>query len=191
MTRIIAGRAKGVRLAAPRSGTRPTTDRVREALFSSLATWFGTAELPAEEHLQQVAVLDLYAGTGALALEAASRGATRVAAVDSHTAAMIAANARKAGLRVETSSAKVESHLPAGPWDLVFLDPPYEVDSAALDRVIARLFTPGMLQPQALVVVERSKRSAPPNWPENLEDSWHRHYGETTLYFAVTPAGES
>ena len=71
MTRIIAGRARGVHLASPRSGTRPTSDRVREALFSSLATWFGTAEQPAAGHLEGMAVLDLYAGTGAVALEAA------------------------------------------------------------------------------------------------------------------------
>ena len=192
MTRIIAGRAKGVRLNAPKSSTRPTTDRVREALFSTLATWFGTTGLPAEQHLKGVAVLDLYAGTGAVAIEAASRGAGRVVAVDSHTVAVIAENARKAGLRIETRGAKAEAPLPSGPWDLVFVDPPYEVDSAVLDRVLAPLFTPGVLNPQALVVVERSKRSSPPAWPDGLDDSWHRHYGETSLYFATTPpAGES
>ncbi|WP_423860587.1 RsmD family RNA methyltransferase, partial [Arachnia propionica] len=85
MTRIIAGRAKGTQLTTPRCGTRPTSDRVREALFSTLVTWFGTVGEPAEKHLVGVAVLDLYAGTGAVALEAASRGASRVVAVDSHT----------------------------------------------------------------------------------------------------------
>ena len=192
MTRIIAGRARGVHLASPRSGTRPTSDRVREALFSSLATWFGTAEQPAAGHLEGMAVLDLYAGTGAVALEAASRGAARVVAVDTSTASLISGNARKAGLRIEVRAGRVEGRLPPGPWDLVFADPPYELDSASLDRALAPLFGPGMLNPQALVVVERSKRSTPPAWPGELDDHWRRDYGETRLYFAATrPAGES
>lgn len=192
MTRIIAGRAKGVRLSAPRSGTRPTSDRVREALFSTLATWFGAAELPPEQHLAGVDVLDLYAGTGAVALEAASRGARRVVAVDSHTAEVIRANARRARLDVEVRGGRAEGQLPAGPFDLVFVDPPYDVDSAALDRVLLPLFEPGVLAPQALVIVERSRRSAAPAWPDGLDDTWRRDYGETTLHFAVSPeAGES
>ncbi len=192
MTRIIAGRAKGVRLGSPRAGTRPTSDRVREALFSALATWFGTVDAPAGQHLEGVAMLDLYAGTGAVALEAASRGASRVVAVDSHTASLITANARRSGLPIEVRGARVEGKLPRGPWDLVFADPPYELDSAALDCILGPLFTPGMLNPQALVVVERSSRSDPPNWPADLDDNWVRHYGETSLYFAATkPSGES
>ena len=192
MTRIIAGRAKGTQLTAPRCGTRPTSDRVREALFSTLVTWFGTVGEPAEKHLAGVAVLDLYAGTGAVALEAASRGASRVVAVDSHTSNLIAGNARRTGLRVEARGGKVEGRIPAGPWDLVFVDPPYEMDSALLDRTLAPLFSPGTLNPQALVVVERSKRCLPPVWPGGLDDDWRRDYGETSLYFAATkPAGES
>ncbi|RRD48667.1 RsmD family RNA methyltransferase [Arachnia propionica] len=192
MTRVIAGRAKGVRLSAPRSGTRPTSDRVREALFSTLATWFGTAELSAEHHLEGIDVLDLYAGTGAVALEAASRGARRVVAVDSHTADVIRANARRARLVVEVQGSRVEGQLPTGPFDLVFVDPPYDVASAALDRVLLPLFEPGVLAPRALVVVERSRRSPAPAWPDGLDDTWRRNYGETTLHFAATQqAGES
>ncbi|MDO5094748.1 MAG: RsmD family RNA methyltransferase [Propionibacteriaceae bacterium] len=192
MTRIIAGRAKGVRLAAPKSGTRPTSDRVREALFSTLGTWFGTADRPTEQQLEGVAVLDLYAGTGAIALEAASRGAGPVAAVDSHTAALIAANAQKAGLILDVRGGSVEGTLPPGPWDLVFVDPPYDLESGVLDRVLEPLFAPGRLNPQALMIVERSKRADPPVWPRDLDDSWTRHYGETTLHFAATrPAGET
>lgn len=192
MTRVIAGRAKGVRLSAPRSGTRPTSDRVREALFSTLATWFGTAELAPEHHLDGVDVLDLYAGTGAVTLEAASRGARRVVAVDSRTADMIRANARRARLVVEVQGSRVEGQLPTGPFDLVFVDPPYDVASAALDRVLLPLFEPGVLAPRALVVVERSRRSPAPAWPDGLDDTWSRNYGETTLHFAATQqAGES
>lgn len=194
MTRIIAGRAKGTRLSAPRSGTRPTSDRVREALFSSLVTWFGTTDEPSERHLDGVDVLDLYAGTGAVALEAASRGARRVVAVDAHSAPVLLDNARRARLNVDVRAAKVEASLPKGPFDLVFVDPPYELDSGLLDRVLGQLFVPGMLAPQALVVVERSKRCAAPRWPDELDDSWRRDYGETTLHFASTryenPVGE-
>ena len=192
MTRIIAGRAKGTQLTVPRCGTRPTSDRVREALFSTLVTWFSTVEEPADKHLAGVAVLDLYAGTGAVALEAASRGAARVVAVDSHTSHLIAGNARRTGLRIETRGGRVEGRIPTGPWDLVFVDPPYEMDSTLLDRTLAPLFSPEMLNAQALVVVERSKRCLPPAWPGGLDDDWRRDYGETSLYFAATkPAGES
>lgn len=192
MTRIIAGRAKGMRLTTPKSGTRPTSDRVREALFSALITWFGTTDKPAEQQLEGVAVLDLYAGTGAVALEAASRGAEPVVAVDSHTAVLIAANARKAGLSLDVRGANVAGMIPPGPWDVVFVDPPYEARSEVLDRILKPLFAPGRLKPQALVIIERSKRSDPPAWPGGLDDSWVRHYGETTLYFAATkPAGET
>lgn len=190
MTRIIAGRAKGTRLTAPRSGTRPTSDRVREALFSSLVTWFGTTDEPAEGHLAGLAVLDLYAGTGAVALEAASRGAGPVVAVDANTAPTIRANAARAGLRLDVRAARVEGALPVGPFDLVFVDPPYDLAGGVVDRVLHALTAPGMLAPRALVVVERSRRSEPPQWPEEFDESWRRDYGETTLHFATTPAGE-
>ena len=113
-------------------------------------------------------------------------------AVDSHTSNLIAGNARRAGLRIEARGGRVEGRIPAGPWDFVFVDPPYEMDSALLDRTLAPLFSPGKLNPQALVVVERSKRCLPPVWPGGLDDDWRRDYGETSLYFAATkPAGES
>lgn len=182
-------------MSSPRSGTRPTSDRVREALFSSLVTWFGTTDEAAERHLAGVAVLDLYAGTGAVALEAASRGARRVVAVDVHSAAVIRENARRARLAVEVRATKVEAQLPTGPFDLVFADPPYEMAAAQLDRVLGALCSPGMLAQQALVVVERSRRSAPPRWPSGFDEVWSRDYGETTLHFASNrhenPAGES
>lgn len=189
MSRIIGGRAKGLPLMAPKgSATRPTTDRVKEALFSSLVTWFGSVDRAPEEQLDGVAVLDLFAGTGAVGLEAASRGASRVTLVDSRTAPVIRQNAERAGLGVTVLGAKAEPALATvgGPWDLVFIDPPYDVAGDAVDRVLAALVAGELLAPQGLVVLERSKRSAAPVWPAHFPDVWDRSYGETVLHFGAT-----
>lgn len=189
MTRIISGAAGGRRLATPAgSATRPTSDRVREALFSRL------------EHLDVLAgarVLDLYAGSGALALEALSRGARAAVLVDSDRSAVKAsrANSRALGFseRVEVRHDTVERVLlggPAGPehrFDLVVLDPPYELDEQRLADVLALLVLHGWLAPDALVVLERSGRSPQPVWPSGLEASGERRYGETRMWFADAP----
>ena len=126
VTRIIAGRAKGRRLRTPaHSATRPTTDRVREAAFSLVADWAGTLGGPAEEQLVGIAFLDLYAGTGAIALEAASRGASPVSAIESDpaTARIAQGNAREAGLPVTVVATTVEKALagmPSEPFDVVW-----------------------------------------------------------------------
>lgn len=189
MARIIAGVAKGRRIAVPKGDkTRPTTDRVREALFSALASWFDTTDAESSRQLAGMAVLDLCAGSGAIALEAASRGASRVVAVehDRPTAALISSNARDTGLRVEVRAAKAEQAVGAlgERFDLVFLDPPYE--AGIVDDVLASLAAHGVLAPRALVVVERSTRGAAPRWPAVFTDVWHRGYGETVLYFGAT-----
>ncbi len=189
MSRIIAGTAKGARIAAPKGdATRPTSDRVKEALFSALAAWFGTVEDAPDEHLMGVAVLDLYAGTGGLGLEAASRGASRVVAVDQHTARTIEDNARRTKLRVEIRPVKVQqiAAAPGVPFDLVFVDPPYDVAGADVDLLVAQLVAAGGLAPQALVVVERSTRSPAPQWPDAFTRTWDRRYGETMLHFGAT-----
>lgn len=191
MSRIIAGTAKGRRLETPKGDrTRPTTDRVREALFSALASWFGTAEQPADEHFDGVAVLDLYCGSGAIALESASRGARRVVGVegDSSTARLIRGNAKSVGLPVEVVAAKLPGALlqVTGQFDLVFADPPYDVGDEQVERLLEELVAGEKLQPKALVVVERSKRSEEPRWPAAFTETWSRRYGETTLYFGAT-----
>lgn len=190
MSRIIAGTAKGRRLATPKGDrTRPTTDRVREALFSALASWFGTSEEPAEAHLGGIAVLDLFGGTGAVGLEAASRGAQRVTIVeaDAPTARLIQGNARDAKLRADVVAGRLPGALAGlgGGWDLVFADPPYDIPEAVVDGVLAGL-ADGMLAPKALVIVERAKRSGAPAWPAVFTDTWVREYGETALYFGAT-----
>lgn len=188
MTRIISGRAGGLRLATPPgSATRPTSDRVREALFSRL------------EHLdvlQGARVLDLYAGSGALGLEAASRGASAVLLVEANARAakVTRANAAALGIpavtvRQSTVQRVLESPAPQR-QTLVFLDPPYDLAEDDLATDLAALVEHGWLAPDALVVVERSSRSPEPRWHEDLEREGERRYGETRIWFAclTTPS---
>lgn len=182
MTRIVAGAAGGRTLQVPARGTRPTSERVREALFSRL------------EHLDAVAgarVLDLYAGSGALGLEAASRGAAAVTLVEAAAPAaeVCRRNAAALGLgaRVTVVADRAERFLarpPAAPWRLVLLDPPYDVAEPALTAVLGGLAGDGTLEEGAVVVVERSTRSPEPGWPAGLARFDERRYGETTLWLA-------
>lgn len=191
MSRIIAGSAKGHRISAPaHSLTRPTTDRVREALFSALGSWFWS-EGAADEALAGRSFVDLYAGSGAIGLEAASRGAAPVLAVeaDRKTADLIRANAKATGLAVTVRTGKVEHVLRAGPpggvaYDVGWLDPPYDLAGDALTEALALLVAGGWVVPAGLIVLERSRRTPDPVWPATVERTWTRRYGETTLHFA-------
>lgn len=192
MTRIVAGLAGGLRLATPSgSGTRPTSERVREALFSRLT------------HLEVLAgarVLDLYAGSGALGLEAGSRGAAEVLLVEQarqvaelgrRNADQVAAAVAAAGgaLAVQVRSepvARVLAGAPGAPYDVALLDPPYELGEPALAADLGALVAGGWLAPGALVVVERSARSPEPAWPAGLTRLAQRRYGETAVWFAET-----
>jgi 16S rRNA (guanine966-N2)-methyltransferase len=191
MSRIIAGSARGRRIVMPPGPrTRPTTDRVREALFAALASWAGTAGQPAEQTLADLAFCDLYAGSGAVALEAASRGAHPVLLVESdrRTAQLAAKNVTDLGLRVEIQIAAVEelTDRPAArAYDVVFADPPYELASDVVNMVLTGLFEHQWLAPGGLVVVERSRRSPKVVWPDAFEDRWVRRYGETQLCFGI------
>ena len=186
MTRIIGGLAGGRRIATPRGAqTRPTSDRVREALFSAIEAWCGS--------LQGLRFLDLYAGSGAVGLEAWSRGAGVVTLVeaDRRTAALIGANARQLGFaKANVVSASVTSALatpPAAPYDVVFADPPYPLADDQVAADLAALAKHGWLVPGALVVVERSSRSPEPEWPAGVTPLRSRKYGETTLWYATAP----
>jgi 16S rRNA (guanine966-N2)-methyltransferase len=198
VTRIVAGSLGGRTIAVPPKGTRPTSDRVREAIFSRL------------EHLgvlDGARVLDLYAGSGALGLEAASRGAASVTLVDSARPAADVARKNVAGLgltgvRVATETAErfaaslagAASGRGAGPrpsagaasgaLDLVFLDPPYDLAEDALAVVLTHLAAPGVLAAGAVVFVERSTRTPEPAWPEGLAAFARKDYGETAVYYA-------
>lgn len=189
MPRIIAGRAGGRPLRAPVGDlTRPTSDRVREALFSALSSWLGTTEEPVDAQLAGIAFLDLFAGSGAVGLEAASRGAGPVVLVDDdrQAAETIRRNVAESGLAAKFQHSSVETFLAgqqAQCFDIVWLDPPYRFQTAALDKILARV-AEHWLAPDGLIVAERAKRDAAPTWPASASDSWERRYGETVLYFA-------
>lgn len=183
MTRIIAGAAGGVSLASvPGSSTRPTTDRTKEALFS----W-----LDSRGWLDETRVLDLFAGSGALGCESASRGATEVLLVEKHRKAAATAkknatavNQRLGHQIVQVQDGTVETALqnsePAG-WDLILADPPYDYDGKPMAQTL-ELVT-AALADDGLLVLERSSRSAVPSWPEPLELIEDRSYGESRLFF--------
>jgi len=181
--RVIAGAAKGTRLVAPAGGTRPTTDRVREAVFSVLAGWAGAGGDEPQRQLSGLAVLDLFAGSAAVAIEAASRGAGPVVAVDVAEAAVRAArrNVAAADVGVLVVRAAAADYLVrAGPsFDIIWLDPPYE---QPMDDVLAG--AAGRLAAGGLLVAERSSRTPEPWLPPGLEMAWVRRYGETVVYFA-------
>lgn len=182
MTRIVAGTLGGRRLTAPPGrDTRPTSDRVREALFSTLATL---------TDIDGARFADLYAGSGAVGLEAASRGAAAVLLVESGppAARALRANIEALGLgqRCRLAAAKVATVL-AGPavepFDVVFADPPYALAEDELAGVLAALADRGWLTPDAVLVVERSVRSPEPRWPEGITAERARRYGESVLWY--------
>jgi 16S rRNA (guanine966-N2)-methyltransferase len=182
VTRIIGGAAGGRRIDTPRGQhTRPTTDRVREALFSAIESWCGS--------LHGLRFLDLYAGSGAVGLEAWSRGAGVVSLVESdrRTARLIYENAKLLGfsrVHVVTNSASAAlSRPPSAPYDVVFMDPPYHFDNPTVDGELTLLSAHDWLVPGAMVVVERSSRSPEPAWPAGFTDTRERKYGETTLWY--------
>ena len=185
MTRIIAGSAGGRRLRTPRGElTRPTSDRVREALFSALESTLGS--------LEGIRFLDLYAGSGAVGLEALSRGAAAAVMVeqDRRTATLVRDNARTVGLGdraqvVGSSAARFLAEAAPEEHDVVFLDPPYGLSREAVEADLALLAARGWLADDALVVVERSARDAALTWPEGYAEGRLRRYGETALVFGT------
>ncbi|MBA8796296.1 16S rRNA (guanine966-N2)-methyltransferase [Friedmanniella endophytica] len=189
MSRIIAGSHGGRRLQTPPGQrTRPTSDRVREALFSAVSAWAGTSGGPAEEALAGLAVLDLFAGSGAIGLEAASRGAPLVWLVESDRRAgrIAGENVRELGLGVQVRQQRAEELArtrATSTFDVVFADPPYEYPSVDLDQLVADLVANEWVAGDGLVVLERSVRTDAPRWPDDPVDAWSRDYGETVLHF--------
>ena len=174
MTRIISGTVGGRKLRVPPAGTRPTADRVREALFSVLASRID---------FEGLRVLDLYAGSGALGLEALSRGAAhaRLVESDGRAAAVVTRNITELGLTgASVSKASVATLLaapPDDPYDLVLSDPPYDLPNSAVEADLLALLAGGWLAADALTVVERSVRTPPIDWPDGFDSPRRRDYG--------------
>lgn len=194
VTRIIAGFAGSQKLSVPSSGTRPTSDRVREAIFSALE---------AREVIQGSAVLDLYAGSGALGLEAASRGAAEVTLVEKNPAAVKVAKSnaaiiqKAAAVRGALASGQLKPRITVAPqsvlaflratpasFDLIFVDPPYDLPEAELAEALVALAE--HVTPDAQIVVERTSRSPEPSLPSSLTLDRRKDYGETTLWWIST-----
>ncbi|WP_447040223.1 16S rRNA (guanine(966)-N(2))-methyltransferase RsmD [Streptomyces sp. DSM 118878] len=183
MTRVIAGTAGGRRLAVPPgNGTRPTSDRAREGLFSTWQALQGT--------LDGTRVLDLYAGSGAVGLEALSRGSahTLLVEADARAARTIRENVKTVGLpgaevRAGKAAQIIRQGRPSAPYDLVFLDPPYAVTDDDLREILLTLRSEGWLTGDALVTVERSTRGGVFGWPEGFEALRSRRYGEGTFWY--------
>ena len=188
MIRVIAGAAGGRRLAVPGGvSARPTSDRAREGLFGTVVSEIGS--------LAGKNVLDLYAGSGAVGLEALSRGARDVLMVesDAQAVAVIRANIETVGLEgARVTRDRVERLLASqgrpDRYDLVFADPPYAMTTAAVTRVLT-LLTDGWLAPDALVVVERATRSGPVHWPPGYLPGKSRRYGEATFWYGWNGGG--
>lgn len=185
MTRIVSGFAGSLTLRVPKNGTRPTSDRVREAIFSAL---------DARDAITGLRVLDLYAGSGALGLEAASRGARVVTLVEknqqaatlcrANAAAVTKAAPRTGAPQITVSGQSVQAFLDStnAGFDLVFIDPPYELSAEELAENLRSLAP--LLHDEAVVMIERSSRSAEPEWPSGLELDRRKDYGDTTLWWA-------
>lgn len=188
MTRIIAGKARGARLDVPHAGTRPTSDRVRESLFGALES---------SDAIAGARVLDLYAGSGALGLESLSRGAASAdlveqgrgaAAVVRRNVAVVAKAGATASARVHESSVRSFLQRASGPFDLVFSDPPYDLADEAMTADLVALAP--LLSPHALVIVERARRSTPPDLDAaGLRLIREKTYGDTTLWWAEPEGG--
>jgi 16S rRNA (guanine966-N2)-methyltransferase len=184
VTRIIAGEAGGRRLAVPAGySTRPTSDRAREGLFAAVLAKLGS--------LAGAAVADLYAGSGAVGLEALSRGACDVLLVesDARAAQVIRRNIASVGLPgARLVHGRVDKVIGRGPGadpprDLVFADPPYAVGDDELEQVLVALADLRWLAPDALVILERGARSGPPRWPAGYAPDRSRRYGDATLWY--------
>lgn len=186
--RVISGRFKGVALTTPKAGTRPTTDRTKEAIFSHLDSW-GV--------LDDARVLDLFAGTGALGIEALSRGARELVAVESSApaAALIAQtltalkhnrsweldmSARVIKARAEKYAACASA---VAPFDVIFIDPPYAFETNDCNQLLADLASRELTSSNTVIILERSTRSEEPTAPENWEITDRRDYGETAVYY--------
>jgi 16S rRNA (guanine966-N2)-methyltransferase len=185
--RIIAGAAKGRPISAVASATRPTSDRAREALFSTLASEFG--------EFDGLRVLDLYAGTGAIALEALSRGAAIVHAVEKDEAAAKAIATNYESIKsaqfngtfhlYSMSAHRFLSDKSQYQYHFVYIDPPYDVDDIDIVETLVQLRENGFLHPDALIAIERNSRTRELSWPYGYEEIRVKDYGQARIFYGI------
>ena len=189
--RVIAGLAKGRNLLSPNGDTRPTSDRAREALFSSLESEFGS--------ISDLYFLDLYCGSGAIAAEALSRGAAVVHAVDNKEVATEIARSNlemiseisgagsssvftmSVGKYLDKDSNRAISDIN---FDIVFLDPPYDLPNTEIEKVLRELLTQKLLKKSSVIAIERDSKSKAIAWPEGFSLVKERRYGVATIFYA-------
>ncbi len=191
MTRIIGGSARGTKLSVPPKGTRPTSDRIREALFSSLESWLAANN----KTWDAICFVDLYSGSGAIGLEAASRGASEVTLVEQALPALrtIHANAIRTNLTVRTERSDVSRWNPPPRVDIVFLDPPYSMSDQEISSSIVKL-TQSLDISSTLCVVERGAKSGDPFSDcerESFEKKWDKAYGDSRLWYGHLVGGDT
>jgi 16S rRNA (guanine966-N2)-methyltransferase len=184
--RIIAGLAKGRNLISPKEGVRPTSDRAREALFSTLESEFGS--------ISDLSFMDLYCGSGAVGAEALSRGAAFVQGVDQDAKAVEVAKSNHELLskihgvgisKIIQSPVKRFLEQPAqSKFDIVFLDPPYDATMSEVFEVLNLLSSSGFLKKGSIIAIERDSKSKPINWPKELTLLKERKYGAATIFYA-------
>jgi 16S rRNA (guanine966-N2)-methyltransferase len=185
--RIIAGIGKGRKLFSPPSITRPTSDRAREGLFSSLTSTFST--------LEGLHVLDLYAGSGAVGVEALSRGAGLVESVESNSASAqvcednFALISKLEGIgKYKVHNKKVFeflNHTASNPYEIIYIDPPYEVDNFEVEKLLKKILSLGLLSKFGIVAIERDAKAKTFSWPEELSELKVRSYGAGAIHYGV------
>ena len=185
--RIIAGSSKGKSLFSPTGKTRPTSDRAREGLFSSLESEFGS--------MSELNFLDLFAGSGAVGVEALSRGVSLVDAVESNaTSAKVSeknfaliANLDGVGrFKVhEKTVFEFLNHTAAGSYEIIYIDPPYEVENSEVEKILKKILTLGLLSKFGVVAIERDAKAKVFSWPVGLSEAKVRSYGAGAIHYGV------
>ncbi len=183
--RIIAGAGKGRKLFSPPSITRPTSDRAREGLFSSLISSFGT--------LDGLHFLDLFAGSGAVGVEALSRGAGLVESVESNSAsaevceknfALLLNQPDLGKFKVHTTTTfEYLNHLANKEFEIIFLDPPYDVSNTEIEKILKKIQSNNLLSKFGVIAIERDAKGAVLAWPEGLQEVKVRSYGQGAIHY--------
>jgi 16S rRNA (guanine966-N2)-methyltransferase len=185
--RVIAGIGKGRKLFSPPSITRPTSDRAREGLFSSLISTFGT--------LEGLHFLDLFAGSAAVGVEALSRGAALVEAVESNSVSADICEENFALLSSLTGVGKFKvhnktvfeflNHTASNPYEIIYIDPPYEVANSEIEKILKKIISLNLLSKFGVIAIERDGKVKAFTWPPSLTELKVRSYGAGSIHYGV------